>query len=152
MSKQIASALLIAALFVWGFFVYPTAAKAVYYFRATKTIEPEFISWQIDKIHEELWKLEAKFEYTIDGNSYKNQEVFQGEQFRNPYAAEQALKQLEKEKKLVWYSSDSPSKGTVERFFPFKKLAYAAITFLLILYAAWLGRYISSYFLKRSGE
>lgn len=151
MQKQLTFALLVAALFTWGLFVYPIVVQAVYYFRYTATVAPDEISWQVNKVHDELWKLEAKYRYTVAGKSYKIDELFQGEQFRNPYAAESALKQFEKEKTIVWYPPNKPFQGTIEKFFPVKKVIYAVITFLLILYAAWLANYISTYLLKREG-
>jgi hypothetical protein len=142
MLERFGYALLACSLLVWAVFVFPIFMQTIEYIQAKESVAPESIEWSLDRIHDELWKPVVRFKYTVNGTTYQREERLQEGRYRNPYAAEEALKELKAEKTKAWYSASSPSHATVERFFPLKKILYALMTFLILLYGAWLARYV----------
>lgn len=139
---RIFTVVLLVGLVLWGLFVFPLAQQLMNYTSYNKTASIDSIEWSIQPIHDELWRPKANFQYTVDGKTYQMQEVFQSGRYRNPYAAKEAVKALEKEKKWVWYSSKNPALGTLEKFFPEKKVIYSIITLFLVIYTAFLASYV----------
>lgn len=127
----------IAGLLLWGLYTYPTAAQIFRYFTYTSSQPIAKIEWEAKAVYEDLWKPYARFEYVVNGTTYRQEEIFQGGRYRNSFAAGEAIKELAKEKSQVWFSSRNPQKGTIEKFFPLKNLVYSIILLSLFFYVVW---------------
>lgn len=132
--------ILLPALLLWTIFIFPTAEQLIRYPTYSHFVSPNQVIWTIKPIHDELWRPSASFSYTVDGKKYQKQEIFQGGRYRTPYAAEEAIKELKNQPLVVWYSPQNPQEGTLEKFFPLKKLIYSLTTLLLVFYIAWFGK------------
>lgn len=128
-------------------------APAVYYFYRnsflTKTAPVEKAEWSVKPISEEEYRPLVHFSYNIEGKTFEQDELFKGIYYRNPYKAQDAIKELEQEYKTVWYSPYSPANGTLEKYFPTKRAIYSGMLFLLLFYSIWWGR---RYLSRISGE
>lgn len=133
----------------WTLFAYPTAALLVNYYSFKAFVEPDFINWSIESFNDEVWRAVAEFRYTVKAHTYNKQEVFQGERYRNPYAANVALEKLQKNFKVVWYNPENPSQASMEKFYPTKKSLYSLVTLGLVFYGAWLGSYLTRKWIDR---
>lgn len=141
--------ILIAGIVLWAIFVFPLAVQLMHYRSYTSHVAPDELKWTSLAIHNELWRPEVHFGYSVNGKKYEGHEVFQGGLYRTPYAAEVAIKAINNSIPVVWYSPFNPSQATIEKFFPFKKILYAVITLLLILYSAWAAYYLTDKFYRK---
>jgi hypothetical protein len=143
MTKFLVTALCLYIVFL-GIYSYPVI-KALYR-NAFLTAEasPKVMDWSVRKLDSETWAIGLKYKFAAAGQSYENEEIFQGETFKNPYKAQDSLQVLKEKTWTVWYMPKHPSFSTVERYFPLKRTVYAAIlTFLFV----W-GLYIARIFIK----
>lgn len=152
MPKRIGLATLILGLLFWGVFTYSSAIEVYRYYTSADRVPAGHIDWMIQPVNDESWRPLVKFKYTVDGNTYFREEPFQQGLYRTPYAAEQAVKFLKEEINLVWYSPSNPSQGTLEKFFPTKKIIYSSVLFLLVLYAAGLASYLADFWNRQNSQ
>lgn len=147
MAKLLAVFLSIA-LFLIAVFGYPVLIQIYKNAFFTETIEPKTIDWSLVSFGNEDWRPKAIFSYKVRGKLYSQEEVFQGEKFRNPYKGEELLQELAKEKRLVWYNPNDPEQATIEKYFPKKRAIYTGILLGLLVYFIWGGRLYTSYWLS----
>ncbi len=98
---------------------------------ATDLIDPQ---WSVKTLSDENYRIKLNYSYKVDGKLFHGEELFQGEQFRNPYKAEGRIEELKKETRSVWFSSKDPYDSSVEKFFPTKKAIYLLILLFLLNY------------------
>jgi hypothetical protein len=149
MAVRVGFGILALGIFLWGIFVFPLAVQIMHYRSYTSSVYPNELRWTTLPIHEELWRPVAHFGYTVNAKEYDGYEVFQGGLYRTPYAADVAIKAINNSNPVVWYSPSNPAQATIEKFFPFKKILYAIITLLLIIYTAWAGYYLTDKFYRK---
>lgn len=144
MLLRITLAFLAIGILFWTIFSFPTAMLIAKYYSFKASVAPDFVNWSHEAIHDELWRPVAEFGYTLNGKVYREREVFQGERFRNPYAANAALEKLKKEYTLVWYDPNHPSQASMEKFYPTKKNVYSLLALGIIFYGVWIGSILTT--------
>lgn len=128
------------ALFFLALFGYPVVIQIYRNSALSKTVEAKNIHWELVQLREDDWRPKATYVYSVNGKLYSKEEIFQGEKFRNPYKAKEAVEGLAREKKWVWYNPEDPLQATLEKFFPIKRAIYTGILFALLAYFIWGGR------------
>lgn len=131
---------LVVIWFTWG-----TVSKLSTYYslqRNTKVVESE---WSILKIDEDIYRVEASFNFIFNDQKYNGYEIFENPEYPNPWAAEQALKQMESKQWYVWFSPKNPHISSLEKYFPFKSALSTAVLWGLWIYFIWLGYYVTQF-------
>lgn len=98
--------------------------------------------WSVHPISEEQYQIIAVYHFpyktdVIDGETAFTPYV------RNPYTAEQYIKENSHLKWTVWYNSANPHQSSLQKRFPVKECLYAATLWGIFIYFVWLGNYVS---------
>lgn len=116
-------------------------APVVYYIyrnaALTASVKADPVTWTFTPINDQEWRPVAHFSYKVNGRQYDKEEQFQGEKFRNPYAAEQGIKELTAKYQEVHYAPRNPAEGTLELYFPTKRAYYSGTLFVILFYFIW---------------
>ncbi|KAF3362686.1 hypothetical protein PHSC3_000926 [Chlamydiales bacterium STE3] len=147
--------LLIALLIIITCIVLAFVGKAVYgvhrFNRLKESAPLESISWTVKPESDERYRLFAIYHFKVDDQQYQGTTLLSGAPFRNAWAAEQAKKELAPQYRTVWYDPADPHFSSIEKNFPTKNVAYAAILFALLNYFVWGGYFYTKYWLKSHG-
>lgn len=92
------------------------------------------VEWKINEINDEKYTLSVDYAFDAEGKSYQGSEEWQGESFKNPYAAESAINQNKSEFTQVWYQPGNPDHSSVQKYFPTKRAIYFFILLFLLNY------------------
>lgn len=149
MAKRVGLGIIIAGMILWAIYIFPLAVQLTHYVSYTHRVTPDMLQWTTLRVHDELFRPVAHFQYTVNGQQYEEKEVFQGGLYRTPYAAEVAIKAINNSRPDVWYSPSKPSQASIEKFFPFKKVLYAVITLLLAIYTAYIAYFLTDKFYRK---
>lgn len=123
---------------IFAFFAYPIAKQAYHNSALTAEVKPKSAHWSIREINDEKWVPEVTYTYEAANRSFEKNEIFQGYFYKNPYAANEALKAVESAHPIVWYSPENPEISSMEKFFSVKQAVYSAIIFMLFIYFTYL--------------
>ncbi|MFA6915998.1 MAG: hypothetical protein WC222_06345 [Parachlamydiales bacterium] len=120
----------------WG-----TTKKLYTYYTLNARVPVKTISWKISALNDERYQLQGSYNFFIDTREYLGTAQLHSLIYRNPWAAEKGLRELEKERFNVWYSSKNPTINSLERDFPLKDCIYSVVILGLITYFGALGVY-----------
>src|SRR5690242_14348088 len=136
--RILALIVLVISLLVLGY-VAVAFYKYLQYSRLSEQAPAENVVWSIKALNDEHYQLHAAYDYHVKGEVFHGETTFSDAHYRNPYAAEQGLKEVGPEYKTVWYDPSKPSVSCMEKAFPVKLVTYAAILFALWNYFVWGG-------------
>lgn len=119
-----------------------TLFRVYQYARLTEQIDPEAISWSVNKIAEDDFTLHVFYEFNWKGKNYTGH-MDRGEHYLNPWASREALDKLNQTSFKVWFDPNNPSYSSLFKDFPLKYIVYTGILWLLFFYFIWLGYSVS---------
>lgn len=122
--------------------------KVYQYNRLSAETNAENVSFSVKPHNDEKFFLHSSYYYKVNGKDYPGETTFTTA-YRNPYAAEEAMKEISKNYKTVWYDPSDPSFSSMDRSFPMKLVVYASILFAIWNYFIWGGYYYTKSLLKR---
>ncbi|KIC74261.1 MULTISPECIES: hypothetical protein [Candidatus Protochlamydia] len=102
------------------------------------------IKWSIKKVNDETFVPKGFYQFTYKGERISGYTSFQ-QHYLNPFAAKEAIDRLANANLQVWFDSSTPNFSTLEKNFPFKKIFYSLILWVLIFYLLWLDRRVILY-------
>lgn len=115
----------------------------IYYLRLNRTTVPSVLTWSVKELNDEQFALQANYIIKIEGSIYPGTSQLQEIPFRNAWAAEKAIPDLEKREWIVWYSSSDPQHSTLQKYFPTKEFFSAILLWGLFAYFIGLGYYVA---------
>lgn len=134
--------LLVALLTVCAAWVTSGTIKKMYaYYTLDARVPVRSVVWKISPINDERYQLEGTYRFFIDTKEYLGVSRLNSHVYRNPWAAERGLHEVENERYNAWYSSKNPTINSLERDFPLKDSIYSIIILALITYFSVLGVY-----------
>lgn len=135
----------VLAVFACFIFIYSlTAFYKVYRHSRLQAYTPiENIEWSVKSLSEEQFVLEATYPFQNE----QRQTLFD-RVYRNPWAAQQAIKQNQSEPWILWYDPSNFSNQTLHKVFPTKNLISAFILIGLLFYFILFGKMSIKPFLK----
>lgn len=131
---------LVSLAFLW--FAAASGYKLYLYHSLDRSTAADVNLWRIERLSDEEFLVSATYTYTIQGNVYTGKTTFHDWPFRNPWAAEEAIKTRKQEKWSAWYSSSDFSYSSLEKSFPLKQCLSTGLLGALLLYFLWLSFYI----------
>lgn len=102
------------------------------------------VDWTIEKHSEDAYSLTASYRFTIGKTSYSGRTSF-AKNYRNRWAAEQAVAEYSSSPWDVWYGKENPNHSSLQKSFPVKECVSAVVLWALLLYFLWLGFYVSKF-------
>ncbi len=110
-----------------------------YHQLSEKTTLSAPIFWEIVEKSDDDYMLASTYQYSIEGRPFSGKMLWNQTHYLNRYAAEQAIKDLDKERFTLWYNGHNPKDSSLEKHYPYKEWIYAAILsaiffYLLLLY------------------
>ena len=136
----IAILLIIAAAALWF------SGKAVYYqfkYHQLDASAPATITkWSVNPISEDQFQIVATYHFPVGNNVVDGETAFKP-YLRNPYTAEQYVKENSRLHWKAWYNSANSHDSTLQKKFPLKECLYAAILWGIFIYFVWLGNYVA---------
>jgi hypothetical protein len=112
-----------------------------YYSRNSQVISKEIV-WTVKELATDRYVLNGHYFYTLNDKSYSGQTQLNTPLFKNQEAAKKHIKEIRKERKVVWYSSYQPEDSSIRRELPIKDTVYTIILWGLFFYFLGLGFYI----------
>lgn len=106
------------------------------------------ISFSVTPLNDEKFFLKGNYQYRVKDVLYSGETTF-STAYRNPYAAEEAMKEISKNYRTVWYDPNQPSFSSLEKIYPTKQIVYAFILFALWNYFIWGGYFYTKALLKK---
>lgn len=103
------------------------------------------INWNIEEKSPEEYFLKASYHYNFKGNTYQGFTLFADTPYRNPYAAEQAIKEKSLHSWKLWFDPHDPHHSSLQKIFPLKECISATFLWGLLLYFLWLGFYVAKF-------
>jgi hypothetical protein len=92
------------------------------------------VEWKVNEVNDEKYTLSVDYAFDVEGKHYSGSEEWQGESFKNPYAAESFAKEQKNEITQVWYEPAHPENSSVQKYFPTKRAIYFFILLFLLNY------------------
>lgn len=135
--------LLLIAGIVVGYTIF-TGTKVYKWSTYNQTTKPQSLNWSIQRVADDDFALEGSYEFSWKGHDYEGKTIY-WEQFLNSYAAQEAIKQLDKDKMTVWFNPSDPTKSDLNNDFPIKYALYDIVLWLLLAYFIWLGYSVGRY-------
>ena len=132
--------LIVMAIIAFGFSV--KAAYLSYETIKLNNAAPALIhQWSVKPLTNEQYQIHADYTFFLKNISYAGKTTFGKPLYRNPYAAQKAIKSLASQEWKSWYDRANPHHSSLEKTFPLKDWIYAGILWGLFFYFVWLGRY-----------
>ena len=91
------------------------------------------VDWQVNKISDEKYFLEAFYLYRVNNQIFKGNTRLKNF-FRNEFAAQEAVLKYKQEMKTVWFDSANPSHSQLIHIFPWKRFLSMIILWGLFFY------------------
>ncbi|BBI18044.1 hypothetical protein [Neochlamydia sp. S13] len=130
---------------VVGWFTFRALYLTCFYLAFTASAPIENIQWAIEPLSEDRVVVKADYRFTVNNKEYYGKTLFKNDAYRNPWAAEEALKAYKGRKQRVWYSPVHPQYSSLDQSFPFKENIYAIILWILLLYFFRIGWYVAKH-------
>lgn len=130
-------------LLITGIFTVKAFAAVYEYMSLSLETEAAGTAWTTIKEEDDRYVPHVKYTYQVRDAFYQGESSFQKDTTANPWAAENALKELAAKKYKVWYSNSTPSYSSLHKNFPFKPILYAGVLWALSIYFFWLGAYVA---------
>lgn len=131
------------AMVLVGAYVFHAVYLFYQYNRTSEQTVAENVQWTVVPLSDERYVLEGAYTYVLNGDHYKGSTLFSRTAYRNPYAAEEALKENQGKTWVVWYDPNDREFSTIDYHFPMKETIYASILFFLLYYFIWGGYFIT---------
>ncbi|MBS4171191.1 hypothetical protein [Neochlamydia sp. AcF95] len=128
---------------VVGWFTFRALYLTYFYLAFTASAPVENIQWAIVPLSEDRLVVKADYRFVVNDKEYHGKTLFKNDVFRNPWAAEEALKTYKGREQRAWYSPLDPQYSSLDQSFPFKENIYAVILWILLLYFIWIGRSVA---------
>jgi hypothetical protein len=129
-----------AAIAIWTSAKF--TAEIFQYLRYSRAVEAEIVDWGVLEYAPDVFKICATYEFTVDGEKFSSQHLFTKLSFRNRYAAEETVRIWTNRKWTTWYRLPAPPRSVLEREFPLKSCVHMMISLGVVVYFAWLKRYL----------
>ena len=133
---------LTVALLLVGAYVFHAFYLFYQFSKVSETTVAEQVNWASSRLSDEKYTIVATYTYSLSGKTYQGKTDFSNTHYRNPYGAEQAIKENEGKMWVVWYNPNDPAFSTLDHRFPMKETIYATILFFLLYYFIWGGQYV----------
>lgn len=116
----------------------------MYDFYTLQATAPATITqWSAKEIATDEFAPYAKYSFVVHEKHFEGETALKYPIFRNSWAVEQSIPQLESKKWTAWYSPSNPNHSSIQKKFPTKECVSAALLFGLLLYFVWLGFYVA---------
>ncbi len=129
---------------VFGAVIWVTI-KAIYMFylytSLNATVSAENLNWSIEQLSDERFAMKAHYIYEVEERAFNGETVFKNDIYRNPLAAEDALKVYSQKDWTAWYSVRNPQYSSLQKNFPLKEFLSATVLWIIMLYFFGLGYY-----------
>lgn len=120
-----------------------TLYKLYDYMSLSSLTHSKSIEWSVNAETEDLYLPAARYAFEAKGKVYEGEMLFSQEAYRNPWAAEESLKNLAATYHSVWFSPSDPAHSSLQKKFPLKESIYAGVLWALSVYFFWLGAYVA---------
>ncbi|MEM7174947.1 MAG: hypothetical protein AAF443_03325 [Chlamydiota bacterium] len=127
-----------AALWIGGSFGFDLYR----YFRLSAATSGEIQSWEVEEYQPGKFAICVNYQFQIRKRRYNQKFHFSKPVYRNPYIAEDHIKQWEKQDWKVWYDPRNPTVSSLQKLFPFKKGIHLILCMSVAVYFVWLKMYI----------
>jgi hypothetical protein len=126
--------------------------KYIRYASLTATAQAEEMQWDIkaharmkplDLILADHYFVQAHYNFYDKDKKHAGKTRFK-ESYLNSWAAEQAIKDFEKQSWTVWYEPGKGNHSTLQKNFPLKECISAGVLWALLVYFIWLGCYVAA--------
>jgi hypothetical protein len=134
----------VLAITLW--FTGDATLKLYRYLSLKKQIPAKAVSWSIKEIDEDLYYPHAHYSFIVKDREYESDQTLKSLTYRNPWAAEEGLEDLNKKQWHVWYDPKYPKYSSLENHFPLKETLSAGVLIGLTLYFLGLGYYVAHRF------
>ncbi|MEM1282783.1 MAG: hypothetical protein AAGG81_04440 [Chlamydiota bacterium] len=131
---------LVVIWFCWG-----TVDQFTHYYSLKAKVSVHDIHWQILKIGDEDYQIQAEYTFEYEGGAYSSLQLFEKTVFPNLWAAEYRLEKMKAKKWVVWFNPDNPKVSSLTKGFPLKQALSAIVLLGLWLYFVWLGFYVTQF-------
>jgi hypothetical protein len=106
----------------------------------------EVLSWQVRELGSSRFSIEADYQFHVDGQPFMGKTEFESLQFLNRYAAENYIKNLGAKTWKTWYKDSNPTRSSLEKEFPQKKIVQALLTLGVFVYFYFARGMLSRFF------
>lgn len=131
-------------IFIVTLFYTATTTQSAYDYLQLNMQTPSLkTEWKVKKLKSDLFILVASYHYQVQDKSYQGKTIFNQNRHRNSWAAEQKLAEFSNKQFSVWYNSKKPTRSTLQKVFPTKKVISTVILWALLLYFLGVGYYVS---------
>jgi len=115
------------------------------YLTLTETVPAEKINWSIKEESPESFQIVADYTFIVNDQHYAGSTTFKDWPYRNPWGAQSALLEREKQQWSVWYSPRNKHHSSLQKSFPIQECITMGVLWGLLLYFLWLGSYVARY-------
>ncbi len=129
-------------LLVTLFFSVKALSKIRDYSALDSSVQAEILKWSVEEKSSERYLLNVDYSFPFAGKVIHDSETWRDLSFRNPWAAQQHIEQMQKSKILVHFDASNPSHSSLQRPFPLRESIYALVMIGLLAYFIALGYYV----------
>jgi DNA phosphorothioation-dependent restriction protein DptG len=115
------------------------------YKHLTATATPLVLTWQVEKISDEKYGIQAFYTISVGQHLYSAKIPLEDASYLNSWAAEKGIQERRSQLWKVWYDPNDPSHSALHKKLPIKEMVGVAILWVILLYFLVLGFYVSKY-------
>ena len=99
--------------------------------------------WSIKEINSDEFLPSASYTFKMDdGQEVNSKSDLLATPYRNPWSAEEGIKELSKLSWKAWYNPSNPQQSALQKIFPLKDSIYALMMLGILGYFLGLGYYV----------
>lgn len=132
--------IVLIALFAFWFVIRAGQALLSYYQFSTK-VAVVMEKWSVEEIKSDQFAVKATYSYEYSGKNYQGSDRA-GALYPNPWAAENAQKQLARKTWGAWINPSHPERSVLEKRFPYKRVISSVVLLGILLYFSALGIFL----------
>jgi hypothetical protein len=134
--------LVIGLIAAW--YVYKASDRLYLYYTLSKNTSAYNLQWSIKEINSDEFLPSASYVFKLEnGEEIRGKSDLVATPYRNPWSAEEGIKELNKQSWNVWYNPSKPQLSALQKVFPLKDSIYALMMLGLLAYFIGLGYYVS---------
>lgn len=132
----------IAAIWCTGDALY----KLYHYYRLSASTSATITGGSVEKVSEDRFLLKLTYNFSVKGELYSGETVFDEPLFRNAWAAEEALPKFTVKPWKAWYSSSNHGYSSLQKNFPVKECLSSIMLLGIMVYFLGLRYYVAKTF------
>jgi len=132
--------IIVSGIILW--FAAMAALQVRYYLQLSGSSPAHIERFWAQEVGADAFEIWAKYTYRVDDKEYRDTDALSRLGFRNRFAAEAAVEEMEDKTWIAWYKPSDPSKSELDKLFPVKDVFYAVLLIIVGIYLWWLGFHV----------